>query len=267
MDLLVLPELSWSDSAAWARTVDFGLGDVPELNIAAFRKKPFVKVHEIPNAQTAQMFAQEQSTLDAAFERIAWIHPSEKDQDIVQFEMSSVAAWEQPIDALTVTGGGSVRGNVLHKLMEELLAGELEEIPEAAQERAAQLIRQLAPAHPPAGLEALELARTALRTFALPELSERNGLVPEVPVYGCIGGNADRLVSGRADAVRYRDGRAQIVFDWKSDVAPEPAVRDAYAHQLSIYVDVLGAARGAVIYMTTGQIDWVGPRRQVKLTS
>ena len=267
MDLLVLPELSWSDSAAWARTVDFGLGDVPELNIAAFRKKPFVKVHEIPNAQTAQMFAQEQSTLDAAFERIAWIHPSEKDQDIVQFEMSSVAAWEQPIDALTVTGGGSVRGNVLHKLMEELLAGELEEIPEAAQERAAQLIRQLAPAHPPAGLEALELARTALRTFALPELSERNGLVPEVPVYGCIGGNADRLVSGRADAVRYRDGRAQIVFDWKSDVAPESAVRDAYAHQLSIYVDVLGAERGAVIYMTTGQIDWVGPRRQVKLTS
>ena len=129
MDLLVLPELSWSDAAAWARTVDFRLGVVPELNIAAFRKKPFVKAHEIPNAQTAQVFAQERSTLDAAFERVAWIHPSEKDQDIVQFEMSSVAAWEQPIDALAVTGGGSVRGSILHKLMEELLAGELREIP------------------------------------------------------------------------------------------------------------------------------------------
>jgi CRISPR-associated exonuclease Cas4 len=69
-------------------------------------------------------------------------------------------------------------------------------------------------------------------------------------------------VSGRADAVRYRDGRARIVFDWKSDVAPEPATRAAYAHQLSIYVDVLGAERGAVIYMTTGQIDWVDPKGQ-----
>jgi len=28
---------------------------------------------------------------------------------------------------------------------------------------------------------------------------------------------------------------------------------------LSIYVDVLGAERGAVVYMTTGQIDWVDP--------
>ena len=46
MDLLVLPELSWSDAAAWARTVDFRLSVVPELNIAAFRKKPFVKAHE-----------------------------------------------------------------------------------------------------------------------------------------------------------------------------------------------------------------------------
>jgi CRISPR-associated exonuclease Cas4 len=263
MDLLVLLELSWSDAAAWARTVDFRLGDVPELNIAAFRKKPFVKVPQVPNAQTAQIFAQEGSALDAAFERIAWIHPSEKDQDIMQFEMSSVAAWEQPIDALAATGGGSVRGNILHKLMEELLAGELRESPEAAQERAAQLIRQLVPAGPPAGLEARELAPTALRTFALPELAaDRDGLVPEVPVYGCLGSNANRLVSGRADAVRYRDGRACIVFDWKSDVAPEPTTRAIYAHQLSIYVDVLGAERGAVIYMTTGQIDWVGPKGQ-----
>ena len=89
----------------------------------------------------------------------------------MQFEMSSVAAWEQPIDALAVTGGGSVRGSILHKLMEELLAGELRESPDAAQERAVQLIRQLVPAGPPAGLEAQELARTALRTFALPEFA------------------------------------------------------------------------------------------------
>ena len=45
---------------------------------------------------------------------------------------------------------------------------------------------------------------------------------------------------------------AQIVFDWKSDVAPDATDRAAYAQQLSIYVDVLRRERGAVIYMTTG---------------
>jgi CRISPR-associated exonuclease Cas4 len=61
------------------------------------------------------------------------------------------------------------------------------------------------------------------------------------------------------DAVRYKDRRAYIVFDWKSDIAPESASRDAYARQLALYVDVLGAERGAVVYMTSGQIEWVTP--------
>ena len=169
------------------------------------------------------MFDAERSTLDAAFAPIAWIRPSEDDQDIVQIETSSVAAWEQPIDALAVTGGGSVRGTILHKLMEELIAGRIGSHSTRPRRNApSMLIRQLVPAATPPGLDAQELARTALRTFSLPELAtDRDDLVPEVPVYGRIGRNANRLVSGRADAVRYRDGRARIVFDWKSDVAPD----------------------------------------------
>jgi hypothetical protein len=53
--------------------------------------------------------------------------------------------------------------------------------------------------------------------------NDRENLIPEVPVYGSIGTGMNRLVSGRADAVRYRNGGAEIVFDWKSDVRPEPA--------------------------------------------
>jgi CRISPR-associated exonuclease Cas4 len=59
--------------------------------------------------------------------------------------------------------------------------------------------------------------------------------------------------------VQYRDGRAGIVFDWKSDPNPEPAARSAYAQQLAIYVDVLGAERGAVVYITSGEIEWINP--------
>jgi CRISPR-associated exonuclease Cas4 len=72
-------------------------------------------------------------------------------------------------------------------------------------------------------------------------------------------------VSGRADAVRYHEGRARIVFDWKSDLAPDAAARLAYARQLAIYVDVLHAERGAIVYMTSGQIQWVDPARDADL--
>jgi hypothetical protein len=47
------------------------------------------------------------------------------------------------------------------------------------------------------------------------------------------------------------------VFDWKSDVAPDAAARGAYANQLGQYVRVLGAERGAIVYMTLGQVQWV----------
>lgn len=78
------------------------------------------------------------------------------------------------------------------------------------------------------------------------------------PIYGRLAGEGERLVVGRADAVCYRAGTPQIVFDWKSDINPDAAARAAYANQLGQYVQVLGAERGALIYMTLGQVQWVG---------
>jgi CRISPR-associated exonuclease Cas4 len=113
-------------------------------------------------------------------------------------------------------------------------------------------------AAPESALDADELAETALRTWSLSELaSNRTGLIAEVPVYGPLAGDGDRLVAGRADAVRYLAGRPHIVFDWKSDVDPDAASRANYANQLGQYVHVLGAERGAVVYMTSGRIEWI----------
>ena len=107
-------------------------------------------------------------------------------------------------------------------------------------------------------LDANELAQTAFRTWSLPELAtNRADLVAEVPVYGRLAGDRERLVAGRADAVCYVAGRPQIVFDWKSDVDPDAASRADYANQLAQYVHVLGAERGAVVYMTAGRVEWV----------
>jgi CRISPR-associated exonuclease Cas4 len=50
------------------------------------------------------------------------------------------------------------------------------------------------------------------------------------------------------------------VFDWKSDVDPDAAARADYANQLGQYVHVLGAERGAVLYMTSGRVEWINKR-------
>jgi hypothetical protein len=48
-----------------------------------------------------------------------------------------------------------------------------------------------------------ELAATALRTWSLPELAPyRAGLIAEVPVYGRLPGDGERLVAGRAETSR-----------------------------------------------------------------
>jgi CRISPR-associated exonuclease Cas4 len=259
MDLLVLPALSWSASASWARTVDLQLDQVPELNLSTLPKKSFARPVEAPNTQTLAQFEAEQLHVERAFARLRWIRPSDADADLVTFERPVAMAWEQPIEPVSVQGAGTARGIVLHKIMEELVTGEVEADADAIRQRSMLLVKQLyGAAAPESALDANELAETALRTWALPELvSNRTGLIAEVPVYGRLDGDGDRLVAGRADAVGYLAGRPDIVFDWKSDVDPDAASRVDYANQLGQYVHVLGAERGAVVYMTSGRIEWV----------
>lgn len=258
MELLVLPDLSWTDDAAWMRAIDFKLQGVPELDISRFIKKPYEESAEKPNMQTPEVFESERARIDSAFPVIRWIRPSDGDRDLVQFQTAPAVAWEQPIEPTTPVQGNSLRGIILHKLMEEFLTGELDVSPEAAERRSLGLIRELVPADTPTPqLDVQELAATALRTIALKALSDdRDNVIAEVPVYGSIGA-VDRLIAGRADAVRYRNSDAEIVFDWKSDVDPKADDRAAYAHQLAQYVHVLRAKRGAIVYMTTGEIQWV----------
>jgi CRISPR-associated exonuclease Cas4 len=259
MDLLVLPALSWSANASWARTVDLQLDRVADLNILNLAKKPLARPAEAPNTQTLAQFKAEQSDIERAFARIRWIRPSDADPDLITLERPTAVAWDQRIEAVSVQGAGTARGIVLHKIMEELVTGEVEANVSAIRERSTLLVHQLYDAAAPeSALDANELAQTALRTWSLPELaSNRVGLIAEVSVYGRLAGDGERLVAGRADAVRYVAGQPQIVFDWKSDVDPDAASRADYANQLGQYVHVLGAERGAVVYMTAGRVEWV----------
>ena len=146
---------------------------------------------------------------------------------------------------------------MLHKLIEEILTGELEETTDVAETRAAMLLRQLGLPDEGAPPDPAKMAATALRVLDLPGIAEyRSALMPEVALYGARNDDAV-LIAGRADAIALAGGRAAVVFDWKSDVAPTLADRQAYAGQLLTYMEAVGAPRGAVVYLTLGQLDWI----------
>jgi CRISPR-associated exonuclease Cas4 len=152
-----------------------------------------------------------------------------------------------------------MRGVLLHKLMEELVTGELDETPDAIALRARRLVEELvAQASLGNPLDADELADTAMRTIRLADIKPFRGtLTAEVPIFGSAPASADRLIGGRADAVAQTQDGGRIVFDWKSDIAPKEADRTAYRQQLGQYLHVLGAQRGAIVYMTLGRVDWI----------
>ena len=157
-----------------------------------------------------------------------------------------------------IAGQGVIRGLVLHKLMEEILTGELAEIAREVERRAAELVEELAsPGKDNQQLpDPTEIAQTVFRTLAIPEVAlMRSTLLPEYPLYAV---TTDALIAGRADAVAFADGRPAVVVDWKSDVNPAAADRQLYAGQVEDYMEALGAERGAIVYMSRGEIQWVG---------
>jgi CRISPR-associated exonuclease Cas4 len=104
----------------------------------------------------------------------------------------------------------------------------------------------------------MELATTARRTLQLPDIKPyRARLVAELPIYGIAPASSDQLIVGRVDAVADGEDGDKIVFDWKSDIAPNESDRAAYRQQLGQYLHVIGARHGAIVYMTSGRVEWV----------
>jgi CRISPR-associated exonuclease Cas4 len=257
IELLILPTLSVPRANSWAHVLDLGQDDIPEWDAARFSRRPVARVSGEINHQSEDVFAAEQAAIADASRPIRWVRPSDGDGDRVV----DVARVDESADAdradVAAVIGSALRGAVLHKLIEEILTGEIEEAPSALETRAVVLLAQLGPPEAGAQPDPAELATTALQNLSLPGVVEhRAALIPEMALYGArdIGGI---LMVGRADAVAVADGRPVVVFDWKSDVAPTAADRQTYAGQLLQYVEAVGAPRGAVVYLTLRQLDWI----------
>ena len=263
-ELLIVPELPQAEQRSWARIVDLAHRDLPQLVLSHLT--PVARVTDVapPNTQTPELFGAERAAIAAAAMPLQWLRPSDHDPDRApRGEAIAMEPGEAPETELPV-GAGRVRGLILHKLMEEMLTGELaEEMPVVAARARVLMTQLIIDADSGAKLpDPEEIAVTVARTLALPEIAAlRPSLAPEWPIYAMLSASpAATALAGRIDAIAVQDGQPAVVLDWKSDVAPSEQDRRDHAAQLSDYLRATGAPRGAVVYMTDGVIRWVTTR-------
>jgi PD-(D/E)XK nuclease superfamily len=234
---------------------------LPTLDLLRTSRTPGAADDELRNAQTAELFATERRIIEAAAVPLTWIRPSDHDPD--RITMIEAIPFE-PIDPPEIdapVGAGRIRGLLLHKLMEEVLTGELVEDVGRFAARARELLTELATE--PAGSSVLpdagEIAATVWRTLQLPDIAALRGrLIPEWPVYTLFRDRpAPEALVGRIDAIAYEGDRADVIVDWKSNIDPSDNDMSAHEGQLHDYLRVTNAPRGALVYMTPGVIRWL----------
>ncbi|MEH2539161.1 UvrD-helicase domain-containing protein [Bradyrhizobium sp. AZCC 1699] len=264
-DLLLLPRHSAQLSdKSWARLVDFNLPALPGTEPTDLGNEIGAVAPPEENKQSAQLFREQATKISEAYHPIVWNRPSRHEVEVPQqvegerifFDPEQVGESVESIEVL----GGSTRGTVLHKLMEEVLTGETPDTSQELERRAIVLLSQLgvkASEDPSAGISPVELTSTVLRTLGLPEIAAlRPHLVPEQTVFGHQPEDGqEALVSGIADAVaRDAAGNIRAVVDWKSDVSLSATTRAAYHAQLNAYLKYTGADRSLLVAMTPGSI-------------
>ncbi len=257
LDLLILPDPSQPRTDSWFSFFDLGQQAINPIRLPAPKPRPVPAPSA--NTQTASEFAAEAALVAKASPEIMWFRPSVDDADRELLDHITAAAVQNDADGSPVepiVGAGGRRGVILHRLMEELIAGLCPAEQSALFERADALLTE-APEDGEARPLAEQLASTALQTFTHPKLAPfRIGLLAEVPLYGARSEAAP--ISARADAIAVDERAAALAcFDWKSDVAPTDATRGQHKGQLAQYLQLIGAPLGAVVYLTTFEFCWI----------
>jgi ATP-dependent exoDNAse (exonuclease V) beta subunit len=259
-ELLILPELTQAEQRSWARVVNLGHDALVELDVSRMTTAPTLMSADPPNIQTAELFAAERAVIEEAAIPLTWLRPSDHDPDRAQATEAIALDGGDALEVELAVGAGRVRGLLLHKLLEEVLTGELVEEVGRFTNRARELLAELVLDPDDDGLpDANEVAAVAWRTLQLPDIAAlRERLTAEWPVYALFGDRSTRsALAGRIDAVAYAGDQAEVVVDWKSDVDPSDADIRLHAGQLEDYLRVTGAPRGALVYMTPGLVRWV----------
>lgn len=268
-ELLVIPRLDVDPvGTAWLALLDLSLADLPPIDLAHLPAELGAAEAPPVNPQTRAIFQDEAEAIAERQRHLVWLAPS-RDEDaalpVVQIEEPDIVVSAD--DAETFEGGlpitvlgGRERGLIIHKLIEEVLTGEIDEDAGSLAERAATLIRALGQPvveDPKDGLSPSEIADCITGTLSLPEITElRPTLVPELTVYASEDGEGvEQLTAGIVDAANFgSDGTLQTIIDWKSDVDPQPAAIEHYRAQVQSYLRTTGATRGLLVFVTRGTV-------------
>jgi hypothetical protein len=54
-----------------------------------------------------------------------------------------------------------------------------------------------------------------------------------------------------------RKSDSLAVLDWKSDISPSRNDRSGHIAQLKDYIETIGAPKGAIVYMSLGEVVWI----------
>ena len=264
-DLLLLPRQLDRASNDWFSLLEIDLSGLPAFEPDRWNGAPANGTTGSENKQDQAVWQSEAAAIVAGDRQISWHQPSRHEgmaplsEETQVFTGAEAAAEWQP--SMIVIQGGRERGLILHKLIEEVLTGETQDTGDALRDRAAELIGQMGlvdKADPAVGPSSAELVATVLRGLGLQEIAAlRSRMLPEVPIYAATGDEQSMtLTSGIADAVAIDDsGRIDVVVDWKSDVAPNSGQVDQYRQQVRDYLDATGAAKGLIVFLTTGLIE------------
>jgi ATP-dependent exoDNAse (exonuclease V) beta subunit len=262
-DLLVLPRHEDSPTGSWAKVLDLYLESLPPISPTAFKPAAPEPAASAQNQQDHETFNNQDEVIATSRPEVQWVRPSKSDEHS-RGGSEQLTDLPEPIigaDSRAEAAGSSVRGSVLHKMMEEVLLGTLGDDAPKLADRARALLTQLGsvPRQDPAeGPSPIEMTETIIRTLALPLISEfRSRLKPEYAVFACEkqDDHVVRVVAGVADAVAVNDkDQLELVIDWKSDLSVSDLVHHEHRRQLLHYLDALGCSRGAIVYMTSGQV-------------
>jgi ATP-dependent exoDNAse (exonuclease V) beta subunit len=257
-DLLAFPHYLGKLGDCWHKQVDLQLTQLPDMLTADLKEADRQPGAPAVNVQTAEIFRQEALKVVERTRKIQWIQPSRVEIEELPLP---VPPDDELAEATPEVRGSAVRGRVLHKLMEEILLGETQDVESDLRTRAAELLQQLGEEDhpdPSQGPSSQEIGSTVRRTLRLPVVAaNREALRPELGVFRLIERehNLGAGTVGIVEAICYSaEGKPLIIFDWKSDVAPKVDCYQRHAGQVKEYLDITGSPRGFVVYMTTGEV-------------
>ena len=193
-DLLLLPRHSASlPERAWGKIIDLDLASLPSFDGDRLPLRELGSPETAENLQTKEIFAAEAGRIAVAKTKVTWVQPSRAEIDAPQQPdetriYSIPEKTEEPTVPLTEVAGSTTRGLILHKLIEELLSGELQGGTPEIEWRTLELLNQfgIKPVDDPkVGISPAEIAGTVIRTMSLPEIERlAPRLVPEHTVFG-----------------------------------------------------------------------------------